>query len=155
MNFPSEKWKREPTRTELCSISLDVFLSHVREQSTQGTVNIDSLANCWFLFFAFLSMPIMWHECDMCLSQIRKCRLAINLVWCLWLHFLIIIPACPWVLIAFWILIFDVVCLLRIRPLCLFRILPNTSLKDEWACWIHARSYRLKLNYLNLAYLAY
>lgn len=100
-------------------------------------------------YVIFLCVPIMWLECDTCIPEIRKRRLAINLVWCLWLHFLIIIPPCPWVLIAFWILIFDVVCLLSIRPVCLFRILPNTPLKDEWACWIHARAYRLKLNYLN------
>lgn len=104
----------------------------------------------WSLYVIFLCMPIIWQECDTCIPEIRKRRLAINLVWCLWLHFLIIIPACPWVLIAFWILIFDVVRLLSIRPVHLFRILPNTPLKDEWACWIHARAYRLKLNYLKL-----
>lgn len=73
----------------------------------------------------------MWHERYTCAPEIRKRRLAINLVWCLWLHFLIIIPACPWVLIAFWILIFDVACLSSIRPVCLFTILPNTLWKDE------------------------
>lgn len=98
-----------------------------------------------------LCVPTTMGECDTCIPEIRKCRLAINLVWCLWLHFLIIIPACPWVLIAFWILIFDVACLLSIRAsVCLFRLLPNTPLKDERGGRVPARSYRLRLNYHNL-----
>lgn len=97
-------------------------------------------------FFCFL----LWHKCDMRVVKIKKRRLAINPVWCLWLHFLIIIPACPWVLIAFWILIFDVVRLLSIRPGFLFRSHPNTPLKDKWAPGICTRFYRPQLNYLNL-----
>lgn len=89
---------------------------------------------------------------DTLVPEIRKLFLTINLVWCLWLHFLIIIPACPWVLIAFWILIFDVACLLSIRLACLFRILPNSPLKDERACWVYARFYRLQLKKLNFKF---